>query len=260
MSIRIAVVQQEHNPGQVEVNRARALAAAEEALGQGADIILFHEELLVGYVPHPHDLAEPADGPTTQAFQRLLAGTDSLILYGLTEVDGQDHYISAILVGSDGVRARYRKTHLWASTPGMRCEPDHYKAGNEWVTFSVKGAKAGVMICYDGDFPETARSYAVLGCDLLFWMNNREQRGYDAETAALASKNSLILAVSCCCGTDEIGQACPGGSHIVDARGRLVTELWDAPGILYADVQPEACAALRAANPWFNARRPELYL
>ena len=46
----------------------------------------------------------------------------------------------------------------------------------------------------------------------------------------------------------------------MDAQGRLITELWDAPGILYADVQPEVCAALRANNPWFNARRPELYL
>lgn len=259
MSIRIAVVQQEHNPGQVATNRERALEAAREALSKGADLILFHEELLVGYVEDPHALAEPADGPTTQAFQALLQGSDSQILYGLTEVDGPDHYISAILVGASGRQACYRKTHLWASTPGMRCEPLHYKAGDRFVTFPVKGYKAGVMICYDGDFPEVARSYAVMGCDLLFWMNNREQRGYDLETAQLASKNSLFLAVSCCCGTDEIGQHCPGGSHIVNAQGKLLTELWDVPGILYADVDPSGCAAARAQNPWFNARRPELY-
>ena len=48
--VKIAVVQQDSRPGQVEKNRRKALAFAEEALKNQADIILFQEELLVGYV------------------------------------------------------------------------------------------------------------------------------------------------------------------------------------------------------------------
>ena len=66
MTIKLAVVQQDGNPGQVEVNRHRALSHAEELLAQGADIVLFHEELLIGYVDNLRELAEPLHGPTTR--------------------------------------------------------------------------------------------------------------------------------------------------------------------------------------------------
>ncbi|MBT3601454.1 MAG: hypothetical protein HOE48_14110 [Candidatus Latescibacteria bacterium] len=70
MSLRIAVVQQNGNPGNPEENRNKALLFAEQALDQGADVVLFHEELLVGYTPDLRALAEPVDGETTQAFQQ----------------------------------------------------------------------------------------------------------------------------------------------------------------------------------------------
>src|ERR1051326_2600243 len=47
-AVKIAVVQQDGNPGQVEANRKKALGFATQALAQHADVILFHEELLVG--------------------------------------------------------------------------------------------------------------------------------------------------------------------------------------------------------------------
>ena len=48
--IRIAVVQQEANPGKPEENRNKALGFARHALEQGAEVVLFHEEMLVGCV------------------------------------------------------------------------------------------------------------------------------------------------------------------------------------------------------------------
>ena len=69
--VRIAVVQQETTPGAVKANRAKAIRFAREALRGGADVILFHEALLVGYVPHIHKLAETVDGPSTRAYANL---------------------------------------------------------------------------------------------------------------------------------------------------------------------------------------------
>lgn len=257
-SVRVAVVQQNGNPGQVEANREKALGFAREALSNGADIILFHEELLIGYAENLRDLAEPVDGPTTQAFRALLSGTDALVLYGLTERDGDRLYIAATLVGADGVVANYRKTHLWWKAGGLRHEPSFYASGDRLVTFDVKGHKCGVMICYDGDFPEMTRSYAALGCSVLFWMNNRGSRGHE-EVRRLAETNSMIMAVSCCCGPNEMGENCRGGSNITDARGRLVSEIWEREGVIHGDVQPGEIPALRTVNPWYTGRRPELY-
>ena len=120
-------------------------------------------------------------------------------------------------------------------------------------------ANIGLTICYDGDFPETARSYALLDCAMLFWMNNRGSRG-PAEVRPLAVANSMIIAASCCCGTNEGGGACPGGSNIVDLDGSVLAELWDKEGILVADVDPSRVREHRRRNPWFTGRRPDLYV
>ena len=138
-SLRIAVVQQNGNPGQPDENRSKALDFAAQALARDADVILFHEELLVGYTPDLRQLAEPLDGPTTRAFQDLLSGTESLILYGLTEREGDTYHISAPVVSASGVLANYRKTHLWWKAEGLRHEPTYYQPGDRLVTFCLKG-------------------------------------------------------------------------------------------------------------------------
>lgn len=256
--VRIAVVQQESVPGAVEKNLKKALAFAEQALEHGADIILFHEELLVGYVENLKELAEPADGPSSRAFQSLLAGSGSLVLWGLTERDGDKYHIAATLVGAPGVLANYRKTHLWWNDEGLRCEPSYYEPGNELITFPVNGHKCGVMICYDGDFPEMTRAYANLGCRLLFWMNNRGSRGHE-EVKNLAEANSMIIPTSCSCGKNELGEHCRGGSNLTNYDGSLLAEIWDAEGVIYSDVDPGSVPAARKNNPWYVGRRSDLY-
>jgi predicted amidohydrolase len=258
MSLRIAVVQQEGNPGRPDENREKAIGFARQALEQDADVVLFHEELLVGYTPDLQRLAETVDGPTTEAFQATLKNKDSLIIYGLTERDRDDYYISAPVVSSSGVIANYRKTHLWWAGAGLRHEPTFYRPGDRLVTFEHKGHRCGIMICYDGDFPEMTRAYANSGCSILFWMNNRDSRGH-AEVRDLAYRNSMIIAASCCCGLDEKKEVCRGGSNITDADGSLLAELWDEEGIIVADVSPEEVPDARRKNPWFRGQRPDLY-
>jgi len=256
--LRIAVVQQDGNHGEVEANRKKALGFAEQALDQHADAILFHEELLIGYDKNSHKLAEPVNGVTTQAFQKLLKGSGSIIIYGLTEKDNNDYYISAPVVSEDGVIANYRKTHLWWKATGLRHEPTFYKAGDELVTFNIMGHLCGIMICYDGDFPEMTRSYANLGCSMVFWMNNRGERGH-GEVTNLANINSMIMPVSCCSGKNELGYQCRGGSNITGPKGELIAEIWDKEGIILGDVYPGQVKQLRNDNPWFNGLRPDLY-
>jgi predicted amidohydrolase len=256
--VRIAIVQQETVPGAVATNRAKAVRFAREAIRNHADLVLFHEALVVGYVPNIRELAEPAAGPTTQAFQEALRGTGTLILYGLVERDGADCYTSAILVGADGVAARYRKTHLWWKAEGVRHEPTYFRAGQGLVTFPLKGHKCGVMICYDGDFPEMTRAYANLNCVMLFWLNNRGSRGH-SEVAPLVRANTMIMATSCCCGKNEAGAPCRGGSNITDKDGSLLAEIWDKEDILYADVDSRTVLEARQQNPWFRGQRQDLY-
>lgn len=255
---RIAVVQQESLPGAVGPNREKALGFAREALRGGADIILFHEALLTGYVENVRELAEETDGPSTQAFQAVLRGTDALILYGLVERAGDVYYTAATVVGSAGVVANYRKTHLWWKAEGLRHEPAFFRPGNELVTFDLKGWKCGLMICYDGDFPEMARAYANRDCAALFWLNNRNSRGKE-EVIPLARANSIILTASCCCGRNDTKETYRGGSNITNYDGSVLAEIWDREGIIFADVDPAGVMSARERNPLFRGQRPELY-
>jgi len=257
-AVRIAVVQQEGNPGQVEVNRDKALTFARQALAHKADVILFHEEMLVGYVENLRELAEPVNGPTTQAFQELLRGTDAIVIYGLTERDGDDYYISAPIVSGQGLVDNYRKAHLWWKAEGLRHEPTFYKPGNRLVTFNIRGHKCGVMICYDGGFPEMTRSYANLGCSILFWLNNRRSRGHK-EVRDLAWTNSMIMPTACCCGLNEKGMFCEGGSNVTGPEGELITEIWENEGVIMADVFPDKVYEIRDRNYRYKGLRPDLY-
>ena len=108
------------------------------------------------------------------------------------------------MVSTAGVLTNYHKTHLWWKDAGPRHEPTFYSPGDRLVTFSFKGCLCGLMICYDGDFPEMTRAYANRGCSVLFWLNNRGNRGY-REVKDLAARNSMIMATSCCCGLNEAG-------------------------------------------------------
>ena len=256
--VRIAVVQQESIPGAVGPNREKAVEFCREAVRNQADIILFHEALVTGYVENILELAEEKDGPTTQAFRDVLRGTDSLVLFGQIERDGGDYYTAATLVGSGGVVANYRKTHLWWNAKGLRHEPTFFRPGAELVTFDLKGWKCGVMICYDGDFPEMTRAYANRQCVMLFWLNNRGSRGKE-EVAPLVRANSIIMAASCCCGRNDTEEIYRGGSNVTDFDGSVLAEIWDKEGVILADVTPGKVLSAREQNPWFHGQRPELY-
>ena len=258
--MRVACVQQNHNTGKIVENREKAVHFAGEAIDHGAEIILFHEELLIGYHKDMKELAEPVDGETTQAFMKILSGTETKIVYGLTEKKNGKFYISAPVVTKDGVIANYHKTHLWWSATGLRDEPAYYTPGDSLTVFEHGGHKIGILICYDGDFPEMFRSYAKLGCSMVLWMNNRSSRGPDDCCIEAAWRNSLVVATTCACGIDEAGYSCEGLSNVVDYRGNVLDVIKNREGIIYADVDLTEALTERERNPWYRGMREDIYI
>jgi len=93
---------------------------------------------------------------------------------------------------------------------------------------------------------------------VLFWLNNRASRGHD-EVRPLAERNSMVVASACCCGENEVGDHCGGGSNITDHDGQLLTELWHGEGVICADIDPGRALEARVRNPWYSGARPRLY-
>src|SRR3954453_2316261 len=114
--MRVAVAQMEPKLAEREPNLDACLARLEEAAADGAELTVFPECAIPGYMFDSAEealpYAEEIPGPSTEAFEREGARLGVHAVCGLIERDGDTIFNAAILVGPDGLIGSYRKTHL----------------------------------------------------------------------------------------------------------------------------------------------------
>ena len=137
-----------------------------QAAKQKADLVVLPETLTYyGTGLKMHECAEPVPGPST-AFFGLLAKQHRLhIVAGLIEQEGPAMYNVAVLIGPDGqLIGKYRKVCLPRGEIEAGLTP-----GSEYPVFETALGKIGMMVCYDGFFPEVARELSVNGAEIIAW-------------------------------------------------------------------------------------------
>ena len=164
--IRVAAVQTRAVTGETKANNAAALDAVHAAIDAGAQVLVLPELGNSGYMfdsrQEAFSLAEPIDGPTVSQWAKVAHQRKVWIAGGFTEIDNGRLYNSAALVGPDGPIGRYRKLHLWDE------EQLFFEPGNLGLpVFDLPFGRVGMMICYDGWFPEVARTLKLKGADLI---------------------------------------------------------------------------------------------
>ena len=137
-----------------------------EAARQKADLVVLGETLTsVGIGKKVQEIAEPIPGPSTEYFGQLAKKHNLYIVVGLIERDGHLIYNTAVLLGPDGkLVGKYRKVCL----PRGEIE-DGVAPGSDYPVFETRFGKVGMMICYDGFFPEVARELANRGAEVIAW-------------------------------------------------------------------------------------------
>jgi predicted amidohydrolase len=149
-----------------EDNRRMFEPMIAEAARQKADLVVLGETLTYpGLGKKYHEVAEPIPGPSTEYFGGLARKHDLYIVAGLLERDRSLVYNVAVLIGPDGnLAGKYRKVCLprgeieGGITPGADCP-----------VFSTRFGKLGLMVCYDGFFPEVARELTNRGAEVIAW-------------------------------------------------------------------------------------------
>ena len=138
----------------------------ERAAKQRADLVVLGETIpYVGVKKLPHEVAEPVPGPTSDYFASLAKQHGVHIVVGLYEQDDRVVYNVAALLGPDGkLIGKYRKVCL----PHREIEQG-VTPGNEYPVFQTKFGKVGLMVCYDGFFPEVARELTNRGAEVIAW-------------------------------------------------------------------------------------------
>jgi 5-aminopentanamidase len=235
--MRLAVLQTASPEGDVDLALTRIEEALRAAGAARADVLVLPEVFLPGY-----NLADPAalalaDG--AQALQRLsdaakAAGT-SLVL-GYAEAQGGAVYNSALCFGPDGREvARYRKLQLY----GAR-EKAIFTRGDRYVTFTLAGRKAALLICYDVEFAPHVAALAGQGVEVILvpTANMAPFTHVVRHTVpAMAANHALAIAYANYCGSER-DLTYVGGSLIAGPHGEVLAQAGDYPALLIADVPP----------------------
>jgi predicted amidohydrolase len=137
-----------------------------EAARQKADLVVLGETLTyVGLGKKYHEVAEPVPGPSTDYFGRLAKKHNLYLVPGLLERDDHLVYNVAVLIGPDGnIVGKYRKVCLPRGEVEGGLAP-----GSEYPVFPTRFGRVGMMVCYDGFFPEVARELTNRGAEVIAW-------------------------------------------------------------------------------------------
>ncbi len=135
-----------------------------QAADQKADLVVLPETLTYYQTGLSYaDAAETIPGPSTDYFGQLAKKHNLYIAAGLLERDQHLVYNVAVLLGPDGaVAGKYRKVCLPRSEWMGGIQP-----GSEYPVFETRFGKLGMMVCYDGFFPEVARELTNRGAEVI---------------------------------------------------------------------------------------------
>ena len=259
MPFKLAVAQLSAVRADKDANLEKIAGAMGEAATAGAQAILFPELSLTGYVltDEVRAIAEPANGPTLQRLGELARRHGMLTVIGWPEAsEGGLVYDSAAVIERDGsLLETYRKTHLWDK------EVTVFAAGDRLAAVDTSLGRIGVAICYDMEFPETARLLALDGARIVLTPTATTDpfAPYQAVyTRARAMENSIYVATANTVG-DFDGHHFFGESSIVGPAGEVLRMAGRQDEILVGEVDLVSPHPATAQLRYLSNRRPELY-
>jgi (R)-amidase len=237
-------------------NLERALAAI-AACAADTQLIMFPEGHLMGFASEETvaQVAEALDGPTVSAVIDAARERNIAVVVGMAENDNGRFYNTTLLITPEGIALRYRKTHLWASDRGV------YAPGDRYATCLWNGVRVGLLICYDIEFPETARALAQLGAELLLVTNgNMDPYGPTHRTAimARAQENQAFALMVNRVEEGDGGLLFAGGSALVDPLGTLLFEAGREAGQVAVELDLNQLTAARQDYRYLDDQRLKL--
>jgi N-carbamoylputrescine amidase len=227
-------------------NLDNALAAAERAVSEGAQIIctqeLFRSQYFCQAEDHKHfQLAEPIPGPSTAAFQNLAKEKQVVVIVSLFErrAAGLYHNTAAIIDADGALLGIYRKMHI--PDDPLYYEKFYFTPGDlGFRAWQTRYAKIGVLICWDQWYPEAARLTVLQGAEILFYPTaigwhpgekaqdgDRQHSAWETVQRSHAIANGCYVAVPNRVGHEKLagdGLEFWGQSFVADPSGEILAK------------------------------------
>ena len=267
--MKVAAVQIDIAFRQIETNLAKIEQRLEEAAAAGAELVVFPECAVTGYCfehwNEAHGYTSKIPGPISTRLVEACREFGTTAVVGMLEIDGYAIYNVCVLVGPGGLMGKYRKIHL----PGLGVDRLVAPGNAGWQVYDVGEAKVGMHICYDSAFPESARTMALDGAEILALPTNFPP-GAECLCAnvlpARAMENCVYVVAANRVGTER-GFSFLGESKICGPDGEILALApADEEAIIYADVDLDRARSKRRVRVpgkheinRFADRRPEMY-
>lgn len=262
---KIALAQIECKRADKTDNIRKIEQTAQHARKQGAELIVFPELSLTGYVVRDeiYELAEPIPGPATEAVEKIAQKTKTYIVFGMPELSEKAQatiHNTAVLVGPEGLIGKYQKMYL--PTHSVFEEKRYFRPGYQAAAFDTKLGKIGLIICYDIFFPEVSRLTRLEGAQLIVCISASpaiRRMFFETLTVARALENTAFLAYVNLVGIEDGLQFC-GGSKLVGPNGRILAKAkYDKEDMIMGTVNYAHIRPVEAFVPTLRDLRPELF-
>jgi 5-aminopentanamidase len=258
--MRVAVVQTDPLFGEIETNVRTAISMME---GVEADLFVLPELFNTGYnfvdAQETERLSENTSGYTFDMLSTFARRKSCYVVYGFVEKTVR-LYNSASLVGPYGMMGLYRKVHLYNK------ENDLFSPGDlGFPVFNLPIGRIGIMICFDWTFPESARSLALKGAQLIAHPSNLVLPYCPDAMITRSIENRVFTATADRIGTESRGGASftfIGTSEIVATNGAVLKRLSSQKaevGVAEVDLQSATNKRINQYNDLFTGRRPDQY-
>ena len=278
-ALTIALLQMlPHGPDQ-DANREKGEAFCRRARDMGADIALFPERWNIGYAPCP------TDGEARAAWQAQAVGRDdafvsrfrdlakelnmAIALTYLEKWAGAPRNSVSIIDRRSEIVMTYAKVHTCDFSMEAGCTP-----GDDFYVCSLDTAmgdvRAGAMICFDREFPESARVLMLKGAELILTPNACAlDDGRVGQFKARAFENMVGVAMANYPAPKNNGRSVAFDAVAYEAvegdadgapRDTLIVEAGEEEGVYIAEFNIDAIRAYREREVWGNAfRKPRAY-
>jgi predicted amidohydrolase len=229
-----------------------------------ADLLVLPELFATGYTftteKEAKEMAETDNGKTVEFLMEIADLTGAAMVGGFIEKEKDKIYNSLLIVSEGKVIDTYRKIHLFYK------EQHWFSRGDKPLkVYDIKGIRVGAMICFDWIFPETCRTLALKGAQVIAHPSNLVMPYCQGAMVTRCLENRIFAVTANRIGTEKRGEdefTFTGASQITAPEGKILASAPDNK----VHVSVIEIDEKQADNKWINKyndilkdRRPDFY-
>ena len=264
--MKVALVQSKLTKN-MEQNAQITFSALDEVVSSGSDLVCFPELQFSPFFPQYSNLdvahyAIDIDNQVIKKLQETCSNNNLIAIPNFYLAEDGNFFDASPLINSKGEILGISKMVHIVQAPCFY-EQDYYQPSDSgFHVYDAAEAKIGVVICFDRHLPESIRTCALKGAEIIIipTANTKAEpiEMFEWEMRIAAMQNGVFIVMCNRVGVEDEMEFC-GESIVIDPFGNVLTKANDKEQILYADIDLGMVKVAQNERPYIKLRRPEFY-